>query len=440
MDNVSTGSIAYFDRIPDELVILIFSFLAYSMRWLRLPPGKNDDRRPLPHPLFVVRWVSRRFRTIASDLDFWQVWELPNICQELSILDLHPLVQARRIKNLLLDDALARRLHRKTAWRFSSIDVFYAIVTGVPEVFQHTNRLQFENFADGLGIAVGRLGMFSSLISLNISVPPPMEEVDLGMIAASCPLLNFLAIQDLQDYRGSLEHAANLRNLRIEFYQHETFQALLLPNLIPTRSAETLRSFNITFGLFDDDNFALLALTTFLKLKTLVIDPLIPQLCDLIRHGGFTLTNLEIEFSQPIPGLELADLLAILSAPCVRFLRVLKFKLDSDRDDRLIDTDEEEWTDAIISEMLKLQYLDCLVLMMGLRMTWCERFAALKNLTILHYDYFHYDDLGLESPITETFEQIAKESQARVGNQFDEAFAGFVSKPFVALRMLRYHM
>jgi hypothetical protein len=80
------------------------------------------------------------------------------------------------------------------------------------------------------------------------------------------------------------------------------------------------------------------------------------------------------------------------------------------------------------------------MLEMGLRMTWCERFAALKNLRILSYDYFHYDDLGLESPINETFEQIAKESQARVGNHFDEAFAGFVSKPFVDLRMLRYHM
>jgi hypothetical protein len=377
---------------------------------------------------------------IASELDFWQEWEQPNISQELSILDLHPLVQARRIRNLLLDDALARRLHRQSAWRFSSIDVFYAIVTGVPEVFQHTNWLKFENFADGLGTAVGRLDMFSSLTGLNISVPPPMEEVDLGMIAASCPLLNCLSIRDLRDYRGSLEHAGNLENLRIQFYQHEAFQALLLPNLIPTRSAGTLRGFDIKFGLFDDDNFDLLALTTFLNLKTLATHPLIPQLCNLIRHGGFTLINLEIEFSQPIPGLGLADLLAILSAPCVRFLQVLKFKLDSDRDDRLTHTDEEEWTDAIISEMLKLQYLSCLVLVMGLRMTWCERFAALKNLTILHYGYFHYDDLGLESPITETFEQIAKESQTRVGNHFDEAFAGFVSKPFVSLHMRRYHM
>src|SRR5271155_556956 len=112
MDNVSTGSIASFDRIPDELVILIFSFLTYSMRWLRLPPETNVGRRPLPHPLFVLRWVSRRFRMIASELDFWHEWEQPNISQELSILDLHPLVQARRIRNLLLDDALARRLHR----------------------------------------------------------------------------------------------------------------------------------------------------------------------------------------------------------------------------------------------------------------------------------------------------------------------------------------
>jgi hypothetical protein len=294
--------------------------------------------------------------------------------------------------------------------------VFYAIVTGVPEVFQHTDRLRFENFADGLGTAIGRLGMFSSLISLNIFVPPPMEEIDLGMIAASCPLLNFLSIHDLRDYRGSLEHAANLRNLRIHFYRHETFQALLLPNLIPTRSAETLGYFDIKFGLFDDDNFDLLALTTFLNLKTLAIHPLIPQLSNLIRHGGFTLTNLEIEFSQPIPGLELADLLAILSAPCVRFLQFLQFKLDSDRDDRLRDTDEEEWTEAIISEVLKLQYLDCLVLVMGLRMTWCERFAALKNLRILNYYYFHYDDLGLESPITESFEQIAKELAFRTAH------------------------
>jgi hypothetical protein len=58
MDNVSTGSLAYFDRIPDELVILIFSFLAYSMRWLRLPPEKNDGRRPLPHPLLCPMGIA----------------------------------------------------------------------------------------------------------------------------------------------------------------------------------------------------------------------------------------------------------------------------------------------------------------------------------------------------------------------------------------------
>ena len=441
MDNVSTGSIAYFDRIPDELVLLIFSFLAYSMPWPRHPSERDHGPRPLPHPLFVVRWVSRRFRMIASELDFWtHMRTYDDIAGDLQILHLHPIVQARYIRNLLLDDALVRRLIRREGWHFSSVDVFYAVVTGAPEVFQHTERLKFANFAGGLNLAVDRLVMFTSLTILSITLHPLAEEVDLGTIVASCPLLRYLGLLELQDYRGSLENAANLRTLVIQFYRHETFQALLSPSLIPIASADTLMWFEIQFGLFDDDNFDFLALVPFLNLKTLVINPLIPQFFDLIRHGRFTLNHLEVYITQPIPGLELDDIVAIFSAPNVRFLRGLRLTLNSDRDDSLIATNEEAWTEAILSEILKLQYIDTLILEMGLRMTWCERFAALKNLTGLHYDYFHYDDLGLESPITEPFEQIAEESKARVGNHFEEAFAGFVSKPFVGLHMRRYHM
>jgi len=110
----------------------------------------------MPHPLFVVRWVSRRFRMIASELDFWNMRTYDDIAGDLQILNLPPIVQAGCIRNLLLDDALVRRLIRRKGWYFSSVDVFYAVVTGAPEVFQHTERLKFVNFADGLNLAVDR--------------------------------------------------------------------------------------------------------------------------------------------------------------------------------------------------------------------------------------------------------------------------------------------
>lgn len=90
----------------------------------------------------------------------------------------------------------------------------------------------------------------------------------------------------------------------------------------------------------DDDNFDFLGLTPFLNLRTLVIDPLIPQFFDLIRHGRFTLNHLEVNITQLIPGLELDEIVAIFSAPNVRFLRGLHLTLNSDRDDSLIATNE----------------------------------------------------------------------------------------------------
>jgi hypothetical protein len=93
------------------------------------------------------------------------------------------------------------------------------------------------------------------------------------------------------------------------------------------------------------------------------------------------------------------------------------------------------WGDMIISAIVNLEYLQELVLAMGMRTSWCERFARLKNLTSLDWSYYYIQnsDLGV-LPDLVTTEEIRERSLVQAGNLLDEAFVEFVPKPRVSLR------
>ena len=92
------------------------------------------------------------------------------------------------------------------------------------------------------------------------------------------------------------------------------------------------------------------------------------------------------------------------------------------------------WGDKIISGIVKLQYLEELNLIMGMRTSWCERFAGLKNLKSLDwlYYYIRISDLGHWDPMTLT--EIIEQSHVQAGKHLDEAFTEFAHKPHISLR------
>jgi len=71
---------------------------------------------------------------------------------------------------------------------------------------------------------------------------------------------------------------------------------------------------------------------------------------------------------------------------------------------------------------------------MGMRTSWCERFAGLKNLKSLDwlYYYIRISDLGHWDPMTLT--EIIEQSHVQAGKHLDEAFTEFAHKPHISLR------
>ena len=439
----STTSISYFDRVPNEILSLILSFVAFPPDPLPYSPDSLQQlsKHPRPimlEPIFVIRWVSRRFRIIANELDLWRD-DLFLFTNGLSVSTLHPLQQARLVRNWLHDAAFVRTLLNRRRWNFNSLDVFYAIVTELPEVFRLTESITFAYFPDGVNIAITRLDQFSQLSVLRIFVSEDVEDpIDLGLVATACPLLHTLVLLQLRDYYGSLEHAFNLELLSIHFQQKNNHNAVLSSLLFPVHSAETLTSFDLTSKEFDNHDVSSDFLDPYVNLKDLELAPLTPEFCTAISQARFTLTDLYLKFAPEEADADKVDKMKeMLSAESLRFLTMLSFDLDCRNCD---ETDEEVagnevWGDMITSAIVKLRYLKELELTMGMRASWFDRFSRLKNLKslTLEYYYIEYSDLGhLSNPVT--LVEIRDRSLVQAGNLLDEAFTAFAHKPHVSLR------
>src|SRR5271154_3675597 len=185
MDAASTASpasIAYFDRVPNEVLHLILSVVTFSPDDIQ-PRGAaenfENDRWILP--VFVLRRVSRRFRMISNQLEAWREMDIANDLR--STVGWNPLKQAQYLRTLLRDDALADNLGRKSHWNIENIDVFFVVTTTIPEVTKNTKTVTLWEFRDGLGVAIDRLGMFTCLTELIIRVwDEPSKIINLDLI------------------------------------------------------------------------------------------------------------------------------------------------------------------------------------------------------------------------------------------------------------------
>jgi len=96
MADPSTASTVYIDRLPNEVLYRILSLVAYS-----------SSSSLYVQPAFIVRYVCRRFRMIAYELDIWRD-DTFNITHRIEYSRLGPLGELRWLRNVLLDDSLVR--------------------------------------------------------------------------------------------------------------------------------------------------------------------------------------------------------------------------------------------------------------------------------------------------------------------------------------------
>lgn len=215
---MESTSVCHIEKLPNEIPRLIFHNLTISIfrAW----------------PNLVVRQVSRRFRWIANEVEFWQD-------ENFNFSDLlHSQEQrkhAHAVRALLTDDDFKRVLSRRRRWSFSNIQMLFATAS-VPEICRNTRSITFNYFKDHtIENAVEFLAIFSAPTRLTIDFDVYMECDDsllnLGTIVDSCPLLEILSLQDVERCSGTLVRAANLKKLNILLCGDEISLRIISPSI-----------------------------------------------------------------------------------------------------------------------------------------------------------------------------------------------------------------
>lgn len=298
--SMAAPSPSYINRLPNEILIMIFLFVFCE-------DILDEEGQYIPQPdsnayvqsILVLRWVSRRFRLLVDDLDIWRRDDV-DLVERFAPHGKHdPVKDARILNTLLLDNRLASAISQKRVWRFSNLEVLFTMLSNIPEMDQNVRKIELDEFSPGLSIAIRRLQRFDSLTDLCIRVDESTvpEIVDLDIIASSCPHLQVLWTQDICEYSGSLEKAANLRRVHLHFDKEHSVG--ITSRLIPSKSAQSLTKLTILQSssniddLDDLDNFdQTLFHWPFENLTALSISYLTLEYHDVLRHGKFVLTSL----------------------------------------------------------------------------------------------------------------------------------------------------
>src|SRR5271154_3936080 len=242
---MGTVSTAYINRLPNEILSMIFEIVyeddePYGERFY--PPLRSGSVASI----LVLRWVSRRFRFIVNDLDFWRSCDF-DLMQLIELPNPTPFRNAQFVGTLLKDEGIVFALSPRSSWVFLNLDTFFTTLINVPEMRQNTRNIEFTELKVGLGFAIDRLSLFSCLINLSMlidSIPGSETLVNFDTIVRSCPLLQELDIRLMIDYCGSLENAAFLRSLSVSFKPRAP-GVRLSSALFPLKSAQVLSKFMI---------------------------------------------------------------------------------------------------------------------------------------------------------------------------------------------------
>ena len=391
---MSTVPTAYIDRLPNEILRMICLFVnepddddeCYGGRVFL--PKRHPRGRGWVASILVLRWVSRRLRLIVDDLDIWGQDDFDLTSQFWPPENGTPFEFARIINNFLRDERLVYAISPRSVWEFTSIEVFFTILFNVPEMPLNTREIDLLDFEVGLGSAVHHLKRFTCVTDLSICVTSEATKaerlVDLDAIVRSCPLLQSLDLRMLENYRGTLLNAANLRHLSLEFCDH--FQRIT-SDLIPLKSAKTLTSFSIEHRDHYMDEFPGHALfEPFASLTEFTANCLTDKFCDILVNGKFLLSDLGVCLRVAyMDGSSFQKVREVFFASSLEHLHILDFTVEYDaagRGENERDLDEME---PIIYAITGLRHLTYLRIRAGLRLSWCDRFARLRNLKYFYY-------------------------------------------------------
>lgn len=361
---MESATICYIDRIPNEILSHILSVLG--------PPHYDYNYKDL----VAARQVSQRFRSVVNNLDFWHRGELDfsvlfGIYQRLS-----PRREARYIKNVLDDNDLVCHLNRKSGWAFFNIETFTTIVNRIPELRRNTHKIAFVYFHEALNFTIDSLATFTHLTELILKVDDrDAYTVDLDAIVESCPNLEKLDIESLLKYCGSLAPATKLQKLNFIISTENSDAVNVLSAILPINSAHSLTQLGVTFNL-DTNNIPPDRFAPFLNITHFTTQSVCLAICDILVHGSFKLTYLDITGYAEGYDASFDALLSIFKATSLKSLRSFQLKLEPVPTDALTLEKAAQLSSAIIN----LRHLESLDYFANCSTSWFDHVANLRNL------------------------------------------------------------
>ena len=383
--------------------------------------------------MLALKAVSRQFYLAVYETDFWYRDQLEfSHFRHDEVEHNRATVQRRDYERALADERLVRVLghQRKSGWTFSGIQPFLVVIERIPLFYQHARRINLRDIDHGLGIAIDKLASCQLITRLFIRFC--LETINLNAIAKSCPYLEDLELECLDDYRGTLQHNKNLRHLSIQFDECSSTRKLTT-SLIPIDSARTLTSLVLQDCYAIVNDFKQHPFYGFHNLRHLALFPLLYEtedLCNMIIDIDIKLTEVEVEF---VPRFETSSnvLISTFAAKCLQHLEKFTIRADTD----IFEPDFDRIVDAITSQLLSLKEIK---LVMDLKIHWCKKFARLTNLKFLHYVIPTTEDRF------EDLEYIDQNELRRFGvkktieKAFERTFEKFAEKPRVVIEFDPY--
>ena len=448
---------AYINRVPNEILRHIFSFLKSNSTVVQTKHGT------LRYPtILVLRMVSQLFRTTATECQFWNDDDF-DFCEPFRFIEDHSnIIKSRYITNLFSDKQLATCLSDKSGWKFRHLETFLVTVMAVPDLPRNARRIYFEYLPDGIAIAIRRLSMFASVTTLHISLCYLCEDIesssddydgmpdkrvaksestfDLDLLAETCPCLQELVLKDFWQHSGTLASLGKLKTMDIEFDYGADIT--LASSILPLNSVQTFTTLKLRHYNHVAADFNLSMLDSFVHLKDLDLTILLPDVCHFLCRTKLELTTFTTDMGAEYEP-EVPDIIAALKAPSLKFLQRLSFGITPNYFSGFLRDADTHCTmiEPIFTAITNIPTLQNLELEMGIKPSWCQRFTMLtnlKSLTLLLW-FVDFDDyptaLNLYLKYWDRHEYImSKDRKVEIRAALDSVFAEFPHKPLITIR------
>jgi hypothetical protein len=406
-------------KLPNEFLRDIVLFLpGHFMFWLRTPDGTVMRTMQI----LVLMSISRRFRMIALEAEFWtsKHFDFDSLWRYTVDPSKAALAKTSRIKALVKNDEIASRLGQKTQWKFSSSYLLDCAILNIPDFVRNIREVDFYMDQDSLG----QLSLCSRITKLTLSG----KSVNLGQIHQSCPFLAEFAFHRWRStYSGTINDISSLRSLNVEgsWVSYEAFPA----NLVPLRSASTLTHLKLTnFEKISPEARQLLS--TFTNLTHLELTPLGNDSSDIIAELSSKLTTFICDCSyfdeNPLPKIQRMFCSESMSRITTLRIHFTSAELD-DEDVKINKHYSYSVLEMITSALPRLEKFD---VEMYIEVHWCQMFAKWRNLKRLTLRPLRSEsEEALWNP--EKGMKYANELQ----DVFEGAFEGWEQKPLVTISL-----